>query len=127
VRILLDTQILLWAITEDDRFPERHRKLFVSPETELYFSMASVWEILIKHGIGKLPLPEPATDYLAKQLNRNQIAVMGIQMHHMSTLEKLADMHKDPFDRMIVAQAISERMPIMTSDSAFAAYPVKLV
>jgi len=127
VRILLDTQIFLWAITEDDRFPERHRKLFVSAETELCFSMASIWEILIKHGLGKLPMPEPATDYLAKQLNRNQIVVLGIQMHHMSVLEMLPDIHKDPFDRMIVAQAISERMPVMTSDSAFKGYPVKLL
>ncbi len=127
MRVILDSHIFLWAITDDERLAQAHREVFLAEGAELYLSVASVWEILIKCGIGKLALPKPAAKYLSTQLEKNRIGVLGIQMHHLAKLEDLPPLHRDPFDRMIAAQAIAEKMPVLSVDPQLAAYGVRVI
>lgn len=89
MKALLDTHSFLWAITEDSRLPIAHRDIFLDPANEVYLSLASVWEILIKVGIGKLPLPLPAIEYIESQLRENRIATLAIRPEHLAELETL--------------------------------------
>jgi PIN domain nuclease of toxin-antitoxin system len=124
-KVLLDTQIFLWAITADKRLKPAHRKAFEDEASELFLSVASVWEILIKHRLGKLPLPEPVTPYLNKHLSGNRIGLLQIRMAHFAELETLPTIHRDPFDRMIVAQARAENMALLTTDARLGDYGVR--
>ena len=85
------------------RLSKRQKALWTADGNDPYLSVASIWEMLIKAGLGKLPLPVPAADYLQTQLALNQIAMLGIRAQHFAELEKLPPIHRDPFDRMIVA------------------------
>ncbi len=119
--------MFLWAITDDPRLSNVHRLKYTDPENELYLSVASLWETLIKVGLGRLTLPVPAADYLAKQMEKNRVAVLPIRMTHLAELEKLPPLHRDPFDRMLVAQARAEGMPILSADAALQRYDVAIL
>ncbi len=127
MKILLDTNVFLWAITDDARLRKAQRSAYSDAANDLYLSVASVWEILIKTGLGKLPLPVPAADYIHRQMEKNRVTALGIQSRHLVELEKLPPLHRDPFDRMLVAQARAEKMPVMTGDRAIARYGVKVM
>jgi len=127
VRLLLDTHVFLWAITDDARLSVAHRVQYIDQESELYLSVASIWEMLIKLGLRKLSLPLPATDYLHRQMEKNRVHAMTIRVSHMVELEKLPPLHRDPFDRLLVAQARAERMPILTADPAIRNYDVDVL
>ena len=127
MKVLLDTHIFLWAITGDARMTKAQRAAYLNEDNDLFLSLASVWEMLIKCGIGKLSLPSPATAYIHKQMEKNRIATLGIHSTHLAELEKLPPLHRDPFDRMLVAQARAEKMPILSGDPALKKYPVKLL
>ena len=124
MKILVDTQIFLWAITGDARLSARQRELYEDPDNELYFSLASLWEILIKVGIGKLGLPQPAAEYLRAQIEKNRLALLTLRFAHMAELEKLPPVNRDPFDRMLAAQARAEGIAVLTADPVFAQYGV---
>jgi len=87
----------------------------------------SVWEIVIKAGLGKLPIPTPAAEYVARQMDKNRVALLGIQARHLARLEGLTPVHRDPFGRMLVAQALAEGMPMMTVDAAVGRYGVEVL
>ena len=87
MKILLDTQIFLWAISNDRRLSREYRDAYQEPENELYLSVASVWEMLIKSGIGRLPLPRPAAAYLDAQMQTNRIGLLTIRSRHLAELE----------------------------------------
>ena len=127
MKILLDTNVFLWAITDDKRLKKPQRSAFAAEANELFLSVASVWEILIKTGLGKLAIPLPAAAYIQKQMERNRIISLGIQARHLAELEKLPPLHRDPFDRMLVAQARAEGWPVMTGDREIGRYGVKVV
>lgn len=127
MKALLDTHAFLWAITGDARLSKSQRAVFLNGENDLYLSLASVWEMLIKVEIGKLPLPQPASPYIQKHVEKNRISTLGIHAVHLAELEKLPPLHRDPFDRMLVAQARAEKMPILSSDPALKKYGVKLL
>ena len=93
----------------------------------MLFSAASVWEILIKVQIGKLQLPLPAGAYLRRQLTATDVAVLPIRFEHALRLEQLPLHHRDPFDRMLVAQAMEEKIPIVSCNPLFGKYPVKVI
>src|SRR5215471_12146523 len=118
MRILIDTHIFLWAITGDPRLSRKHRELYVEPSNELFLSMASIWEIMIKASAGRLPLPVPAAEYLTRQIETNRLTLLPLRMTHFNELEKLPLLHKDPFDRLLAAQARAEALPLMTVDPA---------
>jgi PIN domain nuclease of toxin-antitoxin system len=127
VKLLLDTHAFLWAITDDPQLSGKARRLFTGSENELFLSVAGVWEILVKVQIGKLPLPKPAGDYLQKQLAKNAVQVLPIRLRHALRLEQLPLHHRDPFDRILIAQALEEEMPILTADPVMNQYSATLL
>ena len=127
MKILVDTHVFLWAITEDGRMSKKHRAMWLDGENELWLSVASIWEMLIKAGIGKLPLPTPAASYIFKQMEKNRVNALPVRPQHFAELEKLPPLHRDPFDRLIMAQARVEKMPVMTVDTRLREYGAKIV
>jgi PIN domain nuclease of toxin-antitoxin system len=123
---LLDTRTFLWAITNDGRLSRRAQQIYTGPNN-LWLSVASVWEILIKVRAGKLPLPEPTGSYVVKELAKNRIEVLPIKLDHVLKVESLESHHRDPFDRILIAQSLVENLPILTADPAFEGYPAKLI
>ena len=127
MKLLVDTHVFLWAITGDRRLTKKHRALWLDPSSELLLSVASIWEMLIKAGLGKLPLPSPRIAYLFKQIEQNRLTYLGIRPAHFAELELLPPLHRDPFDRMLVAQARAEGIPILSSDPALRRYDVRFL
>jgi PIN domain nuclease of toxin-antitoxin system len=126
MKALLDTHTLLWAISDDPRLSRRAQQIFTGPN-DLFLSVASIWEILIKVKTGKLPLPDPAGPYLVKKLRENRIEVLPIKLDHVLKIENLTVHHRDPFDRILVAQSIDEKCPLVTADPIFERYPVNVI
>jgi PIN domain nuclease of toxin-antitoxin system len=126
MRALLDTHAFLWAIADDKRLSRRAQKIFTGPN-DLWLSVASFWEILIKVKTGKLPLPEPSGPYLVRKAAENRIEVLPIKLDHVLRIESLEEHHRDPFDRVLIAQSIEEKLPLVTSDPHFERYPIELI
>jgi PIN domain nuclease of toxin-antitoxin system len=126
MKAILDTHAFLWGIAGDRRMSQKARDVFVGP-SDLVLSTASIWEILIKVQLRKLSLPEPSGPYVIRKMADNQIKTLPIELNHLLALEGLALHHRDPFDRMLIAQAMEENLPIVTSDPLFARYPVEVI
>ena len=127
MRLLLDTHVFLWYITADPRLPASFAAAIREPANEVYLSVASIWEAVIKHGLGKLPLPAPPADYLPRQRDAHGITALPIDEGAMTHLAALPALHRDPFDRLLVAQALQYELTIATVDSEVAAYPLPLL
>jgi PIN domain nuclease of toxin-antitoxin system len=123
---LLDTHTFLWAIAEQQKLSRRAQQIYTGAN-DLWFSVASVWEILIKAGLGKLLLPRPTGPYLVKELTKNRIEVLPIKLDHVLRIERLPLHHRDPFDRILVAQSLEEKLPLVTADPVFERYPIELI
>ncbi len=125
MRLLLDTNVLLWILGDDPRLSDKAKAAYLDGENEVIVSIASAWEIFIKIGTGKLQIgsKDPAR-FLRAQLRENGIGLLGIKYEHVARLLSLPDIHKDPFDRLIIAQALHEGLPVLSSDPIFAAYNV---
>ena len=105
MRAILDTHAFLWALAGDSRTSRRARDLFNGP-SDLFLSIASIWEILVKVQLGKLSFPRPAGPFVIRKLAENRIEILPIALDHLLAFEGLALHHRDPFDRMLVAQAL---------------------
>lgn len=127
MRLLLDTHVFLWYITADSKLPATFRQASQDPANEVYLSVASVWEAVIKYHLGKLPLPGPPADYLPGHRDAHGITSLVIDEGAMSHLAGLPPLHRDPFDRLLVAQALQHGLTIATVDPDVAAYPVSLL
>lgn len=127
MRLLLDTHSLLWLLTDDPRLSSTARQCFEEATNELLISIASLWEIAIKVSLGKLSLARPFEELFPAQLELNRIGVLGIDLRHLREVAALPFHHRDPFDRLLVAQAKVEELPILTRDSRFEAYPVRKI
>ena len=121
MRLLLDTHVALWALLDDPRLPERARALIADEDNSLHVSAASVWEISIKHALqrGDMPLSGEAA---LRWFRRAGYALLDITPEHAAAVEKLPPHHADPFDRMLVAQALTEPLRLLTRDAAVARY-----
>jgi PIN domain nuclease of toxin-antitoxin system len=126
MKAILDTHAFLWALTGDERMSPHARETFAGP-AGLFLSIASLWEILIKVQSGKLNLPLPAGPYVIRKLAENGIEVLPISIDHLLALERLPMDHRDPFDRMLIAQSLEEKLPIITSDPWFSRYAVEVI
>ena len=124
MRLLLDTNVFLWLITGDSRLTESMQADVLDPRNEVYLSAVSVWEASVKYQIGRLPLPEPPWDYLPVQRERHQIDSLQLDEACISRLSELPPLHRDPFDRMLVCQALERRLTLFTVDDTLRAYPV---
>ena len=127
MRLLLDTHAFLWWVTDDDRLSAAGRASIGASEHEVFLSAVSVWEIITKARIGRLTLLQPVDGFIAQHLEENAFQPLSITMRHTFALETLPDLHRDPFDRMLIAQAVSEDMPLVTGDHAIRAYPVPTI
>ncbi|MEN0110731.1 MAG: type II toxin-antitoxin system VapC family toxin [Planctomycetota bacterium] len=125
MRLLLDTHVFLWFITADRRLPGRFVEAIRNPANEAFLSVASTWEIVIKHGIGKLRLPSPADVYVPTQRLAHKIADLSIDEAVMPHLAALPLLHRDPFDRLLVAQAKQHGLSLLTVDPAVLSYGVE--
>lgn len=126
MRILLDTHCWLWIGAEPRRFKPTARELLEDPGNELMLSAASSWEIAIKFGLGRLPLPEPPESFITSRIERSGVVTLAIEHAHAFHVASLPMLHRDPFDRMLIAQAQVEGLRIMTSDERFAPYDVEI-
>src|SRR4051794_34641375 len=124
MRLLLDTHVFLWYITADPRLPAPFLAAIREPANEVYLSAASTWEAVIKYGLGKLPLPAPPAGYLPRQRDAHGIAALPIDEGAMTHLASLPALHRDPFDRLLIAQALQHGLILATVDADVAAYPV---
>jgi PIN domain nuclease of toxin-antitoxin system len=124
MKLLLDTHIFLWFISGDSRLSKTLKEDICNPDNQVYLSVISVWEAIIKHQLGKLPLPEPADVYIPKQRDRHRIESLPLSEESVAQLTKLPALHRDPFDRMLVCQAIQHGLTIATKDAAVRDYPV---
>lgn len=124
--MLLDTHVLIWYLEGNESLSRRHRDLIVNADNEVFVSISSLWEVAIKTSIGKLTIAKPLTD-IFKQLSVQSINILGIQPGHVLQVAALPFHHRDPFDRMIIAQSYVEFLPIITHDKTFADYGVKLL
>jgi PIN domain nuclease of toxin-antitoxin system len=127
VKLLFDTQCWLWMTSAPERFSPERRAQLEHPRTELLFSAVSAWEIAIKHGLGKLRLPESPGDYVASRLRDTHTLPLSVSWEHAIRVSNLPPHHRDPFDRLLIAQAQLEQLPILTADPAFARYDVELL
>ena len=122
MKLLLDTHLLLWAAGEPDRLSAEARSLIDNPENELLFSAASLWEVAIKRGLGRHDFKVDAR-LLRRGLLDNGYSELPIVSDHVVAIESLPTLHKDPFDRVLVAQATVEGVTLLTIDSLVAQYP----
>ncbi|MDQ6604639.1 MAG: type II toxin-antitoxin system VapC family toxin [Chloroflexota bacterium] len=124
MRVMLDTHAFLWFVGDEPRLSERARALIEDRATDPFLSIASVWELAIKVGLGKLTPHVPFPMLISEQLKENGIALLDITVAHALRVAQLPYHHRDPFDRMLIAQAITEGLPIISVDSVFDAYSV---
>ncbi len=122
--LLLDTHAFLWFILDDQRLSRRVRALIVDPDQEILVSPAACWEIAIKVSIGKYQLPGPLESFLRQQIEQNDFDVLPIELPHIARVAVMPFHHRDPFDRLLAAQALVESVPIASADSALDVYGV---
>jgi PIN domain nuclease of toxin-antitoxin system len=124
VKLLLDTHTLLWAIDQDSRLPAPLVDLIEDPENDVYVSMASIWEAAIKIGLGKLRVPGQTIDYLIGHVESHSLTVLAVTLAHVRIVQGLPLIHRDPFDRMLVAQAQANSLVLITADAEIVLYGV---
>jgi PIN domain nuclease of toxin-antitoxin system len=124
MRLLLDTHVLLWWLADDRRLVRRTRQIIADPNNAIFVSAASIWEIAIKAGLGRLKVD---VDVLASGLEANGLMSLPIAAAHAAAVFHLPLLHRDPFDRMIIAQALTEKLQLVTRDPQFAEYDVECI
>ena len=124
MRLLLDTHVLLWWLADDRRLVRRTRQIIADPNNAIFVSAASIWEIAIKAGLGRLKVD---VDVLASGLEANGLMSLPIAAAHAAAVFHLPLLHRDPFDRMLISQARTEKLQLVTRDPQFAEYDVECI
>ena len=127
MKYLIDTHTLLWIVTKDQKLSEKAKKLYLNTENLIFFSLASVWEIVIKISLKKLVIEESLKDFIQSQIKGNDIKILNIEIKHILSLENLPYYHRDPFDRLIISQSMNENIPVLGSDKVYDLYPIKRI
>ena len=127
MRILIDTQCWLWLNAHTDRFSRATLRRLESPQTDLLLSAASVWEMAIKHALGKLRLPDRLGDYVSSRMRLTRTRELPVTIGHAAHVGTLPLHHRDPFDRILVAQAQVEHLLLLSADAAFKDYDVDVI
>ena len=125
MKLLLDTHVVMWAVDEPEKLSDTARQLLEDTTNELLLSAATMWEMSIKYGNEKLKLSAPFRDWIAQASRELDLRNLGISVEHCDTQTRLVKHHKDPFDRLLIAQAIAEDIPVVSADVAFDPYPVR--
>jgi PIN domain nuclease of toxin-antitoxin system len=127
MKYLLDTVVWIWSIASSERISREAREILENGEEEIYLSSVSSWEISIKVRTGKLSFPEPPLGHISRFMARQNLRPLSITHAHAQKVYDLPNHHNDPFDRMLIAQALVEDMAILTADRWFSKYPVQVV
>ena len=127
MKFLLDTCVFLWFISGDKRLSKSLRERICNPENEIFLSTVSIWESIVKYQLGKLPLPEPPAKYLPAQRKKHKISSLPLDEGSVVRLSNLPAIHRDPFDRMLICQAIEHHLTLITVDDFIRSYPLKTV
>jgi len=127
MKYLLDTNVFLWGLSEERRLNSQAQEILKSSASELHFSAAGSWEIAIKYALGTLPLPKPPSEYVPYALRVWAIRPLDITHEHALRAGELPARHRDPFDRLLIAQAVSEQMTLLTADRVLQKYEVNLI
>jgi PIN domain nuclease of toxin-antitoxin system len=121
LNVLLDTHVALWAVTDSPKLPQKARELILSPKTTVWISSASVWEIAIKHALGRGDMPVSSQDAV-RYFRESGYRFLAVEPEHAVAIEDLPTYHQDPFDRILVTQALVEPMRLITHDATVARY-----
>ncbi len=124
---MLDTHVFLWMISALEKLSQTAKDIIQNPDNTLFISAISGWEIVIKHKLGKLELPDNAGKYLLEQMRMNGIKDIPVLMEHSLKVLDLPDIHKDPFDRMIISQSSVEQIPVISGDQSIAQYNINVI
>jgi len=127
VKYLLDTHALLWIVGNDQRLSDKVQALFLNTKNDFFLSVASLWEMAIKISLKKLEIGQDLEQFREEHIRGNDVQVINIRAEHIFPITDLPFHHRDPFDRLLVCQAMVEKMPIISKDPAFDAYPVKRI
>lgn len=127
MKLLLDTHVFLWFITGHKMIPSKFSQAIQDSSNSAYLSVASLWEAIIKYQIGKLALPAPPEKYFPRQRRRHRISSLAIDEASVKQMGSLPALHNDPFDRLLVSQALAKDLIVLTVDEAVLAYPVKFL
>jgi len=127
MKVLIDTHTFIWALLHDHRLTTKAKATLRSEEDDLVFSLVSLWEIAIKIKTGKLNTIGSSVAYIRDEMNAYSMELLPIRYEHMLNVEVLPHHHSDPFDRLLIVQALSEGLPILTADRAFRQYGVKTI
>ncbi len=126
-KILLDTHIWLWSILSPEKLGDKGQAMIEEAENDLFLSAASSWEISIKYKLGRIPLPEPPEAFILQRLMRDNIKPLSVEHHHACRVSVLPDIHRDPFDRILIAQAQTEQLLLITADQQLKDYDVEMM
>jgi PIN domain nuclease of toxin-antitoxin system len=127
MNLLLDTHIFLWFVNDDPRLRDRLKDLIENENNFSYLSVASLWEMSIKYNLGKLTLAPSSEEFMEREVSESSINLLNIELEHLKINASLPFHHRDPFDRIIIAQSIAENIPIITVDSVFNQYSITLI
>jgi PIN domain nuclease of toxin-antitoxin system len=127
MRVLLDTHSVLWFLTGNEKLSTTAQEVMIDFENELVLSIASLWEIAIKVSLGKLELERPFEELFPSQLREHEIELLHMMVPHLVKVASLPFHHRDPFDRVIIAQSLAEGLPVITADPAFRSYGVTII
>ena len=126
MNVLLDTHAFLWAVMDDPRLTPSARSVYADSSNNLFLSVVSMWEIVLKAHAGKLQLKGSAARFFADQLARNSLSALDVSPRHVLRVAELPRLHRDPFDRLLVAQAQVENMLLLTADTQIKRYSVQV-
>lgn len=124
---LIDTHIFLWIVTDDPRLTAPAREIYLDPGNTILLSIVSIWEIAIKRSLGKISLDGTLESFIREHVLGSDIGILKLEVKHFYPLESLPFHHRDPFDRLIISQAIQNNLTIVTVDRSFDPYPVPCV
>lgn len=124
MNLLLDTHTFIWASVTPEKLSDTVRNLLQDNANTIILSLASIWEMQIKVQRGKLTINRPLPELIASQQQTNNLQLLPIEVPHIFALQNLPDYHRDPFDRIIISQAMVEGLPVLSKDATFDAYPI---
>lgn len=124
---LIDTHTLLWIVTDDVQLSKKARRIFLDEQNEIFISITSLWEIAIKVSLKRLNLNQTLNEFYIRHVVGNKIRLLDLKVEHLEVLETLSFHHRDPFDRLIISQAIVEKIPLLSNDKVLSKYPIKRI
>jgi len=124
VKVILDTCAFLWLVTDDPKLSELAKEIFLDSGNELFLSAVTGFEISVKYSLGKLHLTEPPKEFISNRIQANTLTELPISLNHTYASHNLPPHHKDPFDRLLVAQAMASQLPLLSPDVQLSAYDI---